>query len=151
MSDQLLKDYISIFKEKKIKLTDIRMAILKCIASRRHFTINELIFEIEKTLGAVNVMSVYNNIDLLLELHLVFSNTINGKQIIYEAVSSQLIHTKCHECGSYEHIESSSLSRDMWSLFTQVLESKKFTLDHFKLELHGICQECQAKQKKQEL
>ncbi|WP_257789180.1 transcriptional repressor [Spiroplasma clarkii] len=128
-------------------MTDIRLVILKCVASRKHFTINELISEIEKELGTVNVMSVYNNIDLLLDLHLLFSNTINGKQIIYEAITNQLIHIKCHECDSYEHINSPILSGELWSSCQQFLDSIGFTMDHFKLEMHGICKKCSQKNK----
>ena len=146
MNNQLLDDYINIFKEKKIKLTDIRLAILRCLATKKHFTINELISEIEKDIGIVNVMSIYNNIDLLLDLHLIFSTTINGKQISYEAISTHLIHIKCHICDSYEHIDSSSLTRDLWSQYQTILESIDFTLDHFKLELHGTCKNCKEKQ-----
>ncbi|QEH62239.1 Fur family transcriptional regulator [Spiroplasma chinense] len=146
MRDKLFDEYVEILKEKKIKLTDVRLTILKCIATRKHFTINELIAEIEKeTKSSVNVMSVYNNIDMLLDLHLLFSNTINGKQIIYEAITPQLIHVKCHECEMFEHIDSSSLSQDLLSQFKKIGESINFELDHFKLEMHGLCNNCRKK------
>ncbi|AHI53238.1 Fur family transcriptional regulator [Spiroplasma culicicola] len=142
MTENLYEEYISILKEKKVKLTEARLAILKCISTKKHFTINELISEVEKELGNVNVMSVYNNIDLLLDLHLIFSNTINGKQIIYEAIAPQLIHIKCHECGSYDHLESSSLTQDLLSQFKTITSSSEFELEHFKLEMHGVCKNC---------
>ncbi|AGR42434.1 Fur family transcriptional regulator [Spiroplasma diminutum] len=135
-------EYLELFKSKKIKLTDVRTAMLKIIASKKHFTINELISMVEKDLGSVNVMSIYNNIDLFLDLHLLFANTINGKQIIYEAISPQLMHIFCDKCGFLEHLESPSLANELFVRFSSILEDKKMELEHFKLELHGICNKC---------
>ncbi|AHB36721.1 Fur family transcriptional regulator [Spiroplasma apis] len=142
MNTKLYEEYVNIFKEKKIKLTALRLAVLECVATSKHFTINELVSDVENKMGSVNVMSIYNNVDLLLEMHLLFANTINGKQIIYEAVAPQLIHVKCHECGSFEHIESSSLTNDLFSQFSLIASSIDMKLDHFKLEMHGTCKNC---------
>ncbi|AOG60764.1 Fur family transcriptional regulator [Spiroplasma helicoides] len=142
MNDSLYDEYLKIFKEKKIKLTNVRQSILKILSTRRHFTVNELISELENEIENVNIMSVYNNIDLLLELHLLFANTINGKQIIYEAISPQLTHLKCHKCGKFDHIASSSLDNELLLHLKRITESIDFDLEHFKLELHGLCSDC---------
>ncbi|AGR41569.1 Fur family transcriptional regulator [Spiroplasma taiwanense] len=137
-----ITEYLELFKSKKIKLTDVRLSMLKAIATTKHFTINELISIVEKDLGTVNVMSIYNNIDLFLEMHLLFANTMNGKQIMYEAISKQLIHITCDICGKLEDLESPSLASDLFLEYSKILESKKMQLEHFKLELHGICESC---------
>ncbi|AUM62952.1 Fur family transcriptional regulator [Spiroplasma monobiae] len=137
-----LNEYLELFKSKKVKLTDVRLSMLKIIATKKHFTINELISMVEEDLGSVNVMSIYNNIDLFLEMHLLFANTINGKQIIYEAISSQLMHISCDICGSLEDLESPSLANELFVRFSNILEDKEMKLEHFKLELHGICKKC---------
>ncbi|AUB31993.1 Fur family transcriptional regulator [Spiroplasma floricola 23-6] len=137
-----LNEYLELFKNKKIKLTDVRLSMLRIISTKKHFTINELISMVEKDLGSVNVMSIYNNIDLFLEMHLLFANTINGKQIIYEAISSQLMHITCDHCGSLEDLESPSLANELFLRFSNILKDKDMELEHFKLELHGICKKC---------
>ncbi|ALD66786.1 Fur family transcriptional regulator [Spiroplasma cantharicola] len=137
-----LNEYLKLFKSKKIKLTDVRLSMLNIIISKKHFTINEVISMVEKDLGSVNVMSIYNNIDLFLELHLLFANTINGKQIIYEAISPQLMHIFCDNCGSLEDLESPSLASELFLRFSEILTNKDMSLEHFKLELHGICKNC---------
>ncbi|QHX36966.1 Fur family transcriptional regulator [Spiroplasma sp. BIUS-1] len=137
-----LNEYLELFKSKKVKLTDVRLSMLKIIATKKHFTINELISMVEEDLGSVNVMSIYNNIDLFLDMHLLFANTINGKQIIYEAISTQLMHISCDKCGSLEDLESPSLANELFVRFSNILENKEMELEHFKLELHGICKKC---------
>ncbi|WP_342258847.1 Fur family transcriptional regulator [Spiroplasma endosymbiont of Dioctria linearis] len=140
--EKKLNEYLELFKSKKIKLTDVRMSMLNIIISKKHFTINEVIDMVKSDLGSVNVMSIYNNIDLFLELHLLFANTINGKQIIYEAISPQLMHIFCDNCGGLEDLESPSLANELFLRFSEILKDRDMTLEHFKLELHGICKKC---------
>ncbi|MBY7704579.1 transcriptional repressor [Vibrio harveyi] len=69
------------FKNKKIRLTEIRTAIIKLLITSEHLTIQDIISNLNQELGNINVMSVYNTMDLLLSEHIIFANTFNGKTI----------------------------------------------------------------------
>ncbi|QBQ08082.1 Fur family transcriptional regulator [Spiroplasma gladiatoris] len=142
MSDELYKEYISTLKQNKIKITFVRQCVLKIVASRKHFTISELIAELEMQMGSVNVMSIYNNIDLLLNLNLLFANSINGKQIVYEAVAPKLIHINCYNCKKFEHIDYSSIDEKVTETLKPLMQSAEFKLDYFKLDVYGTCKDC---------
>ncbi|AKX33807.1 Fur family transcriptional regulator [Spiroplasma litorale] len=137
-----IEKYVNLFKSKKIKLTDVRLSMLKAIVTKKHFTISEIIDFVQKDLGSVNVMSIYNNIDLFLELHLLFTNSLDGKQITYEVISQQLIHLCCDNCGKIIDIEDVSLNKTTQKLFEDYLENKNLNLIHYKIDLHTICENC---------
>ncbi|AKU79389.1 Fur family transcriptional regulator [Spiroplasma turonicum] len=137
-----IESYISYFKNKKIKITDVRMSMLKAITTMKHFTTPELISFVEKDLGTVNVMSIYNNIDLFLEHHLLFSNSIDGKQIVYEVLSKSLVHILCDTCGKIQDLEDDSFNLKCENTFVELLANSQNKLMHSKVELHVLCNEC---------
>lgn len=136
------EDYINFFKQRKIKLTDVRNAILDTITKRAHFTIHDVISDVEKQLGQVNIMSIYNNISLLLNEHLLFANTFNGKNITYEAITPELAHIKCDYCGVFVHLDEEEVGDKYTDDFITLAKKYNLTMKHFKLEIHGICQNC---------
>ncbi|WP_338983219.1 Fur family transcriptional regulator [Spiroplasma endosymbiont of Othius punctulatus] len=134
--------YISRLKELKIKLTDLRINIIKIISNTKHFTTNELIEMLKKDDSTISVMSVYNNIDLFLENHLLYANTFNGKYIIYEAIKPHLIHIKCDECLSVIDVDNKQENVELMKVFEVIGKKSKVDVNHFKIELHGICDKC---------
>ncbi|QGS52317.1 transcriptional repressor [Spiroplasma tabanidicola] len=142
MYDELYKEYINILKKNKIKITYVRQCILKIIASRKHFTTSELISELESQMDTVNVMSVYNNIDLFLNLNLLLANSLNGKQIVYEAAAPKLIHINCYKCKKFEHINYSSIDEKVSEVLKPLIEKFDFCIDYFKLDVYGLCKDC---------
>ncbi|ASP27914.1 Fur family transcriptional regulator [Spiroplasma corruscae] len=147
MNNDKFEKYISLFKSKKIKLTDVRLSMLKAITTKKHLTIPELIEFVQGDLGTVNVMSIYNNVDLFLELHLLFSNSIDGKQIMYEVISPQLVHICCDECGKIIDLEDEDFNKTSQLFFESYLKNKDMLLVHSKIELHIICESCKILKK----
>ncbi|QHX36117.1 Fur family transcriptional regulator [Spiroplasma sp. TIUS-1] len=134
--------YINRLKELKIKLTELRINIIKIISRTKHFTINELIDMLKQMDSKVNIMSVYNNIDLLLENHLLYANTFNGKYIIYEAIKPHLIHIKCDECSKIIDVDDKKENTQFMNSFISLGKKFNVEVNHYKIELHGICNEC---------
>lgn len=134
--------YIGRLKELKIKITDLRINIIKIISNTQHFTTNELIEMLKKEDKTISVMSVYNNIDLFLENHLLYANTFNGKYIIYEAIKPHLIHIKCDECSKVIDVEDKKENEELMKIFERLGEKSDVEVSHFKVELHGTCDEC---------
>ncbi|AUF83357.1 transcriptional repressor [Mesoplasma syrphidae] len=132
-------------KTKNIRMTDIRLAIIAMLIKAEHLTTQEIIKNLELEFANVNVTSVYNTLDLLLSQHILFANTFNGKSIWYEIASEKSIHLKCDECGDVIHINPMTSDKFDFNEVVELAESKGIKLDHFKIEAHGICQNCRNK------
>lgn len=134
--------YITRLKELKIKLTELRLNIIKVISNTKHFTINELVDMLKQMDSKVNIMSVYNNIDLLLENHLLYANTFNGKYIIYEAIKPHLIHIKCDECSKIIDVNDEKENLEFMNSFIKLGKKFDVEINHYKIEMHGTCNDC---------
>lgn len=139
---------IDILTARKYRITEMRLMIVKIIAGTRHFTVKYVINEVNRFLKnkKVNVMSVYNIINLLIKEHLLFANVFNGKDIIYELIIDNTIHAVCENCFRIMHIDVA----DKTALYNYAISDKIRALNwdpaiHFTLEVHSICPDCKAK------
>ncbi|PPE06130.1 Fur family transcriptional regulator [Williamsoniiplasma lucivorax] len=132
-------------KKDGIRVTNIRSEVIKAIITTDHPTINDIIKIVEKTSANTNVMSVYNTLNLLLEKHLLFANTFNGKQIVYEIQDVKSVHLKCDSCLAIQHLDDQELQVIDESRLKQLAQNHQMTFDHFKIEIHGLCQKCYQK------
>lgn len=133
-------------KTRDIRLTQIRLEILKIIITEDHPTIADIIEALEKEVGKINVMSVYNTLNMLLENHVLFANTFNGKQICYEIQEQASCHLKCDQCLKVEHVDTNEVIKFLPE-FTKIAQRHEYSLEHFKIEIHGLCENCQKKVK----
>ncbi|PPE06747.1 Fur family transcriptional regulator [Mesoplasma corruscae] len=133
---------INELKQNKIKLTDIRVKIIKVLLKNNHLSTQEIIEELQKNNKSINAMSVYNTIDLFLKKHIIFSNTFDGKNIGYELSSLKSIHIKCDSCYSVDHV-SEELEK-LWDIknFESLVDNKNAKIEHVKIEIHVTCKNC---------
>ncbi|ASZ09359.1 Fur family transcriptional regulator [Mesoplasma chauliocola] len=140
-------EIIDNLKLKSIKITEIRSNIIKLIIISEHINIQQLTLKLEKLLGNVNLASIYNTIDLLLKEHSISSNTFDGKNIWYELSTNKSAHIKCDECGDIKHVSVDKLNNINFNEFEKLLNDRNKHLEHVKIELHVICEQCQTKTK----
>lgn len=138
-------------KDKDYRLTDIRKAVIKVLTIKEHVSINDIIkFLKEEENENINIMSIYNTIDLLIEEHIIHANIFEGKQIIYE-LSENSIHITCNYCNIIIHVKKNIKNQQNSPLCITQLEKlavkNNFYFSHYKLEIHGICKNCQLKSK----
>lgn len=143
-------NYVEILKNKKIKMTYSRSALLKVITTmdKKHFTINDIIAELKKQYGKINIMSVYNNVEMLIREHLIFATTFDGKSVSYELITQMLVHVRCDHCGKSTHLEDFDESKKYWDKLNELANKYSIDLEHFKIEVHGICDDCKTKEEK---
>lgn len=145
------EDILKRLQEKDYRLTDIRKAVVKIFTTEKDISINEIIKQLKKDNEAVNIMSVYNTIDLLMKEHIIHANVFEDKQVYYE-LSDNTIHVICNICHKIIHFSDEEIAEIGFldsSKLTNYLEKKKhFQFSHFTLEVHGICSSCQKSMKK---
>lgn len=140
-------EVINRLKLKSIKITEIRSNIIKLLIISEHMNIQQLTLKLEKTLNNVNLASVYNTIDLLLKEHIISSNTFDGKNIWYELSTNKSVHVKCDSCRAIEHVSNDKIENIDFNVFRDLILNNNQQLEHVKIELHVICEQCSKKKK----
>lgn len=139
---------VEILRNEGHRLTKSRLDILQVLLEKQHLTLNGIIKELRKK-GAknVNVATVYNTLDLLVKEEIVYLNVFNGRDIVFELSQPVLVHLVCESCRKVIHINNSlELSDDDLKVVLGKLQEKlikaNFEPVHYKIEAHGICNNC---------
>jgi Fur family ferric uptake transcriptional regulator len=137
--ERILDNYLEMNNHRK---TPERYAILRAVYNMEgHFTIDEL-SEIltEKEKFPVSRATLYNTLNLFLELRLVIRHRFQGTTK-YEVCSSGSNH--CHQictvCGKVTEVKAPEVAEAI-----ETLHLKRFRKDGFTLYVYGICSVCQG-------
>lgn len=129
-------------KEKKLKVTPQRMAILNEIQKNGHLGIEEIYENIRKICPAISLATVYKNITSLYEVNLLREIKAPYQKQKYELASDRHIHVACEKCGKLEdvHIElNDAMSR--------CSDMTNYKLHDVSAVFLGICSDCASKAK----
>ncbi|ELL44812.1 Fur family transcriptional regulator [Spiroplasma melliferum] len=137
---------VQLLKSKNYRITEIRLAIIKILSEKQHLTLTEIVTLLEKEFKNVNLMSVYNTIDLLISEHIVFTNSFDGKQIWYDLAENPSFHMVCDICKNVVHIKDTNILQEIkLDNLKEVMTNINWEPVHFKIEGHGICDQCHNK------
>ena len=137
---RILDNYLEVTRHRK---TPERYTILRAIYSHKGlFTLDELQTQmVEKYNFPVSRATLYNTLNLLMEIRLVMRHRFQGRTK-YEAYYSNNNH--CHQictvCGKVTEIASPMIIEAVDSL-----RLSRFRKDGFNLYVYGVCSTCQAK------
>ena len=140
---QTLTSYV---EENKRRKTPERFAILDAIYHiNGHFTLEELGAKMEADNFRVSKATLYNAINLFMQLRLVVRHTFQ-QGTHYEACfhSDYHCHQICTMCGKVSEVKSAEISEAV-----ENMQTKRFRKDGFTLYVYGVCSTCQAKITKQ--
>ncbi|WP_342256429.1 Fur family transcriptional regulator [Spiroplasma endosymbiont of Poecilobothrus nobilitatus] len=137
---------VQLLKSKNYRITEIRLAIIKILSEKKHLTLTEIVTLLEQEFKNVNLMSVYNTIDLLISEHIVFTNSFDGKQIWYDLAENPSFHMVCDICKNVVHIKDTNILHEIkLDNLKDVMTNINWEPVHFKIEGHGICDQCHNK------
>ncbi|UZQ29920.1 MAG: transcriptional repressor [Spiroplasma phoeniceum] len=137
---------VQLLKSKNYRITEIRLAIIKILSEKQHLTLTEIVTLLEQEFKNVNLMSVYNTIDLLISEHIVFTNSFDGKQIWYDLAENPSFHIVCDICKNVVHIKDTNILHEIkLDNLKDVMTNINWEPIHFKIEGHGICDQCHNK------
>ena len=136
---KVLSNYLEQNKRRK---TPERFAVLDAVFGfPSYFSLQDLNDKLEASHFPVSRATLYNTINLFLQLRLVIRHRFQGATV-YEACYDKTSH--CHQictvCGKVTEIKSSLISETI-----DAMHLKRFRKDGFTLYIYGICSNCSAK------
>lgn len=113
------------------------------IQTDRHFTVEELYFEIKKLRPGISYSTVYRTLKLLAQCGLATESMFGESKSRYEPVhnSGHHDHLVCRKCGKIIEFENDKIEK----LQKDVARNYGFHVSAHRLELYGLCKKCQKK------
>lgn len=123
------------------RITKAREDIIKIMCNQGHYTVEELVNELKKVKDDVNVATVYNNVNFLVEERILEEYNFINKSSVYELNIGLHAHLVCIDCGKVENITIPSFEK----IKNRVEKDSKFKILDAKLDMYGHCESCQEK------
>ena len=129
-----------IIRALNLKVTNQRMAILKCLhEGRRHITAQELFEQVNKDHPDIGFATVYRFLRTLTEGNFVTEVRMGGLPARYELTpKGHHDHLTCVKCSKIVEFENRAIEQ----LQEKVAQQFGFQLTHHILELYGTCPDC---------
>lgn len=137
---------IARMREKGLRLTAQRMAVLDYLCSTDEHPSARKIFEnVRKSLPRVALSTVYGILAELSRNHIIKALEFSEMENRYEATLSQHINLVCLRCGKIsDYLTPYTIDLD------RIRETARFRALQSRFELHGICESCGGRDKKEE-
>lgn len=121
------------------RLTPQRELVLKAVQNLDHATPEDVLAEVRRTAGGVNISTVYRTLDLLEELGLVSHTHLGHGAPAYHATTEpDHVHLVCRGCHRVSEIEPDVAAE----LVGTVAAEHGFHTDVRHLTLFGTCRNC---------
>jgi len=140
-----LKQIEESLSSKGFKITKQRKQILDFILKTKgHFEIEDLVYKMKKKNKDVSRATIYRTISLLKELGFVEEVIKYDNKTIYEiAGKGHHDHLICIKCGKIIEFEDKNIEK----LQNKICKKYNFKPIYHRLEIFGICEECQKGEK----
>ncbi|MET8678471.1 Fur family transcriptional regulator [Streptomyces sp. NPDC004647] len=135
-------DWQSDLRRRGYRLTPQRQLVLEAVDRLEHATPDEILTEVRRTAGGVNISTVYRTLELLEELGLVsHAHLGHGAPTYHLADRHHHIHLVCRDCGEVIEADVSVAAS-----FTAELRARfGFDTDLKHFAIFGRCKDCMAK------
>ncbi|MGX4670295.1 peroxide-responsive transcriptional repressor PerR [Cerasibacillus sp. JNUCC 74] len=148
VSENRLQEAINTLKESGVRITPQRHAVLEYLLnSTIHPTADDIYKALEGKFPNMSVATVYNNLRVLREVGLVRELTYGDSSSRFDCNTSDHYHIICNSCGKIVDFHYPSLD-EVEALAEQVTG---FKVSHHRMELYGVCEECQKTTEKKHI
>jgi Fur family ferric uptake transcriptional regulator len=128
----------------QLRMTNQREIILRELRkSKRHLSADELYDIVKKVMPRISLATVYRNLEILSEAGLIGKLEISGRQKRFDFDVSDHDHIYCVVCHKVDNLEIERKNVDSEQLGAAV----GYTITGYRVEIIGICPECQKKEK----
>ena len=143
--EEQLQDAIKTLRETGVRITPQRQAVLQyLIEHHTHPTADEIYKALASQFSNMSVATVYNNLKVFKETGLIKELTYGDAASRFDFDNSNHYHIICSECGKISDFHYPRL--DEVENIAEHITS--YAVTHHRMEIYGICPECQSKKKK---
>ncbi|MCF2526874.1 Fur family transcriptional regulator [Yinghuangia soli] len=130
-------------RDKGYRLTPQRQLVLEAVTKLGHATPDEILTEVHKTAGGINISTVYRTLELLEQLELVKHTHLgHGAPTYHPAGRSDHLHLVCRDCESVTEVEPGLAT----PLADTVAARFGFDVDLQHFAIFGRCGDCTRRQ-----
>ncbi|GAB3644768.1 transcriptional repressor [Streptomyces sparsus] len=130
-------------RKRGYRLTPQRQLVLEAVDKLEHSTPEDILTEVRRTAGSVNISTVYRTLELLEELGLVsHAHLGHGAATYHLADRHHHMHLVCRDCTRVIEADVSVAG----GFAEQLRESFGFETDVKHFAIFGRCRECSAEQ-----
>jgi Fur family ferric uptake transcriptional regulator len=141
MSASSSQDWQATLRQRGHRLTAQRQLVLEAVSKLGHATPEDVAAEVRETAQAVNISTVYRNLELLEELGLVAHAHLNHGAPTYHATSeAPHVHLVCARCDGVESVAPEVVA----DLVAQLRDERGFQVDVRHMTFSGVCRRCAA-------
>jgi Fur family ferric uptake transcriptional regulator len=131
----------------QLRMTNQREIILRELRkSKRHLSADELYDIVKKVMPRISLATVYRNLEILSEAGLIGKLEISGRQKRFDFDVSDHDHIYCVMCHKVDNLDIERKNIDS----EQLGATAGYTITGYRVEIIGICPECQKKEKRKE-
>lgn len=124
------------------RITQPRRIIIEYLMENGdHPTVEEIYSQISSRYPNISLATIYNNINFLVEIGLVYEIKSSGKVSRYDFIKQRHSHIICESCGKVADF----ISPGVRSIQQDAIKQSGYLIEDSQLELIGLCPECQLK------
>ncbi len=131
----------------QLRMTNQREIILRELKrSKRHLSADELYDIVKKVMPRISLATVYRTLEILSEAGLIGKLEISGRQKRFDFEVSDHDHIYCVVCHRVDNLNIERKDVDP----EQLGAGAGYSITGYRVEIIGICPECQKKRKTKE-
>lgn len=131
----------------QLRMTNQREMILReLVKNKQHFTADELYDIVKKLMPRISLATVYRNLEILSEAGIIGKLEISGRQKRFDYDPEDHDHIYCVVCQRVDNLNIDRTGDEAKRL--ALVEG--YAVSGYRLEVIGICQNCQNKEKAKE-
>ncbi|GAB6190719.1 transcriptional repressor [Desulfocastanea catecholica] len=131
----------------QLRMTNQREIILRELKkSKRHLSADELYDIVKKFMPRISLATVYRNLEILSETGVLRKLEISGRQKRFDFDVSDHDHVYCAICHKVDNLNIERKNVDSEQLGVEA----GYLITGYRVEVIGICPECQKKEKRKE-
>jgi Fur family peroxide stress response transcriptional regulator len=119
-------DFLSILKDRGLKATPQRVAVLKELGKKTHPTMDEMYSGIREDNPTISLATVYKNVNLLREQGIVIEINVPNGKMRYDYLARPHIHIVCKSCGCIEDLD---YDENLFNFQNSLEQSKGVVID----------------------
>ena len=132
----------------QLRMTNQREIILRELKkSKRHLAADELYDIVKKVMPRISLATVYRNLEILSEAGVIGKLEISGRQKRFDFDVSDHDHIYCVVC---HRVDNLNIERKDVGSEQLAAAGTGYTITGYRVEIVGICPECQKQEKKME-